>query len=173
MLHLNALLNRECQRPWNLYWRQKTTQNTETLLLSTLECRILLLYDTLQHHGGCCMYARPHTAKIITEKQRLSLVLSFIPSGLYDDECDLCTLTISKSIHRSQGLSNTKPFKPVRQWWSLKLKNLGSELGVRSNLILFTEHLFITLTEMRIKKRMYLIPGTDFSKDFQTFVFDG
>ena len=63
-------------------------------------------------HGGCCMYARPHKAKIITGKQ--FPILLFISRGLYDDESDPRALKIKKSIHSFQGLPHTKLLKPAR-----------------------------------------------------------
>lgn len=96
------------------------------------------------------MYARSHIAKIITGKHRLSPILLFISRGLYDDEADPRALQIIKKKHtqfsRSPSHKALKACKTVIKATAYCLQNLGSELGVRCHLILFTEHLFIGFT---------------------------
>lgn len=84
------------------------------------------------------MYAKQHNAKIITPKQ----ILLFISHTLYDDEPDLCALKIQykNHTHFSRSLSYTacKACETVIKAPTYCLRNLGSELGFRCFLILFT-----------------------------------
>lgn len=87
------------------------------------------------------MYARQHIAKL-TRKQRLSPILLFIAHG---DESDPCALKKEK-FSRSVSYKALKARKTVIKATAYCLQNLGSELGVRCCLVLFTAHLFIGLT---------------------------